>query len=133
MRLVLALHFFRALLVSKGFDHVVPDDSNVPVAAPPPGPRSPGARGTGEALRQVGGDRSGSRSHGNGPAKGVGSLFFHHAAGIQTKLAQAISYPRPAARLRDAVSGRKVRIHFPSREEERMGQEPISESCVRLS
>ena len=54
MRLVLALHFFRALLVSKGFDHVVPDDSNVPVAAPPPGPRSPGARGTGEALRQVG-------------------------------------------------------------------------------
>lgn len=40
--------------MSKGFDHVVPDDSNVPVAAPPPGPRSYDARGTGEALRQVG-------------------------------------------------------------------------------
>ena len=54
MRLVLALHFFKALLTPKGVDHVVPDDSDVDEPVLPPGPRSPGARGTGEALRQVG-------------------------------------------------------------------------------
>jgi len=53
IQLVLALQFFRALILSKGFDHVVPDVSNVPVGAPSPDPRRPDARGTGKALREV--------------------------------------------------------------------------------
>src|SRR5262249_24284331 len=53
MRLVLALHSFRASLTSIGVDHVVPDVSDVPVVTPPPGSRSPGARGTDEGLRPV--------------------------------------------------------------------------------
>ena len=54
MRLVLALHFFKALLTSKGVDHVVPDDSDADKPVLLPGSQSPGARGTGEGLSQVG-------------------------------------------------------------------------------
>ena len=54
MRLVLALHFFKALLTSKGVDHVVPDDSDADEPVLPPGSQSHGARGTGEGLSQVG-------------------------------------------------------------------------------
>ena len=54
MQLVLALHFFKALLVSKGVDHVIPDDSDADEPVFPPGSPSHGARGTSEGLSQVG-------------------------------------------------------------------------------
>ena len=53
MRLVLALHFFRALPASKGVDNVLPDDSDADEPAPPPGPQRHDAPGRGEGLRQV--------------------------------------------------------------------------------
>ena len=59
MRLVLALHFFRASLASKGVDHVVPDDSDADEPVLPPSSQSHGARGTGEGLNQVGWARAG--------------------------------------------------------------------------
>ena len=59
MRLVLALHFFKALLVSKGIDHVVPDDSDADEPVLPPGSQSHGARGTGKGLSQVGWEQAG--------------------------------------------------------------------------
>ena len=59
IRLVLALHFFKALLTSKGVDRVVPDDSDADEPVLPPGSQSHGARGTGEGLSQVGWTQAG--------------------------------------------------------------------------
>ncbi len=59
IRVVLALHFFKALLTSKGVDHIVPDDSDGHEPVLLPGPQSHGARGTGEGVRQVGWGQAG--------------------------------------------------------------------------
>lgn len=115
MRLVLALHCLRTSLTSNGVGHVIPDVSNVPVDAPAPGPRRPGARGTGEALRQIGWAHRPDRSHTSHPAQGAGWLFFQYEVGIHAESAQAISYPHPAAWFRGAMNGKDVRDRLLSR------------------
>jgi len=110
----------RALLNPKGFDHVVLDDSNVPVDAPPPSPWSHGARGTVEGLRQVGWIQVRYRSRRNDPAAGAESLYFT----IRRKSNQKISPDGFVSSSGTVASWRN---------EWEYCQEAISESCVRSS
>ena len=76
----------RALLNPKGFDHVVFDDSNVLVDAPPPRSWSHGARGTIEGLRQVDWIQVRYRSRRNDPAAGAKTLCFTKRRKFNQKL-----------------------------------------------